>query len=133
MQPALSDRVRFGSFELDLRAGELRGNGDAVVLTEQQFRVVRMLVENAGEIITREEIKQKLWPNDTIVEFDHSINAAIKKLRQTLGDSAEAPSARGPALRRFAASNRVAVVCAAGTPKRQKKETAVGGQRQQSR
>ena len=91
MQPTLSDRVRFGSFELDLRAGELRGNGETVVLPEQQFQILRMLVEHARVIVTREEIKKKLWPNDTVVEFDHSINAAIKNLRRALGDSAETP------------------------------------------
>jgi len=91
MQPTLSDRVRFGSFELDVRAGELRGNGETVVLPEQQFQVLRMMVERAGVIVTREEIKKKLWPNDTVVEFDHSINAAIKNLRHALSDSADAP------------------------------------------
>jgi len=91
MQPTLSDRVRFGSFELDLRAGELRGNGQTVVLPEQQFQVLRMLADHGGEIVTRDEIKKKLWPNDTVVEFDHSINAAIKNLRRALGDSADAP------------------------------------------
>jgi DNA-binding winged helix-turn-helix (wHTH) protein len=91
MQPSLTDRVRFGPFELDLRAGDLRGNGEVVVLREQQFQVLRMLIECAGGIVTREEIKKKLWPNDTVVEFDHSINAAIKDLRRTLGDSADAP------------------------------------------
>jgi len=83
--------VRFGSFELDLRSGELRGNGGALVLPEQQFRVLRMLIEHAGVIVTREEIKSKLWPNDTVVEFDHSINTAIKNLRRALVDSAGSP------------------------------------------
>jgi len=84
-------RVGFGPFQLDLRAGELRRNDRSVVLHQQPFQVLLMLVELEGEIVTREEIKKKLWPNDTVVEFDHSINAAIKKLRRDLDDSADAP------------------------------------------
>src|SRR5271165_5182278 len=91
-------RVRFGVFELDLKAGELHSVADGavagdrqVVLQEQPFRVLLMLLERGGEIVTREEIQKKLWPNDTVVEFDHSINAAIKKLRKALGDSADEP------------------------------------------
>ena len=84
-------RVCFGPFELDLRAGELCRNGRSIVLHQQPFQVLLMLVELDGEIVTREEIKKKLWPNDTVVEFDHSINAAIRKLRRDLDDSADAP------------------------------------------
>ncbi|HET6930739.1 MAG TPA: winged helix-turn-helix domain-containing protein [Candidatus Acidoferrum sp.] len=89
-------RVRFGAFELDLKSGELypieKGQSDGkVLLREQSFQVLRMLVERAGEIVTRDEIKQRLWPNDTIVDFDHSINTVIKTLRRTLGDNAEDP------------------------------------------
>src|ERR1700680_5026107 len=91
MRSTLPDRVRFGVFELDLKAGELHQNGRTVQLQEQPFRILRMLAENAGEIARREEIKKKLWPNDTVVEFDHSINAATKSLRRALGDSAETP------------------------------------------
>jgi serine/threonine protein kinase/Tol biopolymer transport system component len=83
--------VCFGSFKLDLKAGELHQDGRKIRLQEQPFQVLRMLLERPGEVVTREEIKKKLWPNDTIVEFDHSINAAIKKLRLALGDSAEEP------------------------------------------
>ena len=83
--------VCFGPFKLDLKAGELYKEGGKILLQEQPFRVLRMLVENGGEVVTREEIRRTLWPNDTVVEFDHSINAAIKKLRQALGDSADAP------------------------------------------
>jgi DNA-binding winged helix-turn-helix (wHTH) protein len=86
-----SSRVRFGAFELDLRAGELHGDGETVLLRQQPFQLLLILVERNGEIATREEIKKKLWPNDTIVEFDHSINAAIRKLRNALGDSADDP------------------------------------------
>jgi serine/threonine protein kinase/tetratricopeptide (TPR) repeat protein len=87
-QPA---RVRLGVFELDLRSGELRAGAQKTLLREQPLQVLRMLVESEGELITREEIRKKLWPNDTIVDFDHSINAALKNLRRALGDSAEEP------------------------------------------
>src|SRR5689334_19745190 len=91
-----SGRVRFGAFELDLSTGELRSieardPNNKVLLREQVFQVLRMLVEHEGKIVTREEIKSRLWPNDTVVDFDHSINATIKTLRRTLGDSAENP------------------------------------------
>src|SRR5271167_2736005 len=92
MQPVqLSNSVRFGPFRLDLRAGELHKDDRKVRLQEQPFRVLKMLVERPGEVVTREELQKKLWPNDTIVEFDHSINAAIKRLRDALGDTAEKP------------------------------------------
>src|SRR5438552_12834333 len=83
--------VCFGPFMLDLRAGELCKDGRKIRLQEQPLQVLRMLIEHAGEVVTREEIKQRLWPNDTVVEFDHSINAAIKKLRLALGETAEKP------------------------------------------
>src|SRR5450755_2742030 len=84
-------RARFGVFELDFQAGELRKRGRVVLLQEQPFRVLLILVERRGELTTREEIRRKLWPNNTVVEFDHGINTAIKKLRQALGDSAQNP------------------------------------------
>jgi eukaryotic-like serine/threonine-protein kinase len=87
----ISHAVRFGPFKLDLKAGELYKDGGKILLQEQPFRILRMLVENGGDVVTREEIRRTLWPNDTFVEFDHGINAAIKKLRQALGDSADAP------------------------------------------
>jgi eukaryotic-like serine/threonine-protein kinase len=83
--------VCFGPFKLDLKAGELHQDGRKIRLQEQPFQVLKMLLEHPGEVVTREEIRKKLWPNDTIVEFDHSINAAIKKLRLALEDSAEEP------------------------------------------
>jgi DNA-binding response OmpR family regulator len=91
-----SARVRVGSFELDLRSGELRSVGadaatDRVILREQPFQVLRMLIERDGKIVTRDEIKKRLWPNDTIVDFDHSINVAIGVLRRAMGDSAANP------------------------------------------
>src|SRR5262244_754965 len=96
MGPAPHGRVRLGRFELDLKSGELRplrglDGAATVLLREQVFQVLRMLVERAGKIVTREEIRQRLWPNDTVVDFDHSINTVIKTLRRALGDSAEAP------------------------------------------
>jgi serine/threonine protein kinase len=90
-----SGRVRFGAFELDLATGELLSTdvaaGKGVILREQAFQVLRMLVERPGKIVSREEIKSRLWPNDTVVDFDQSINATIKTLRRTLGDSADSP------------------------------------------
>ncbi len=91
MTETLAGRVRFGKFELDLRAGELREGGRRIVLQDQPFQVLQILIESDGAIATREEIQNKLWPNNTIVEFDHGINTAIKKLRVALGDSAENP------------------------------------------
>jgi serine/threonine protein kinase/tetratricopeptide (TPR) repeat protein len=85
-------RVRVGSFELNLHSGELRSHLDeTVLLREQPFQVLRMLVEREGKLVTRSEIKERLWPNDTIVDFDHSINVAIGVLRRAFGDSAATP------------------------------------------
>src|SRR5438309_11916010 len=91
MEIALPDRLRFGAFEFNLKAGELRKGTRKVVLQEQPFQILVMLVERSGDLVTREEIQKRLWPNDTVVEFDHSINTAMKKLRLALGDSAEKP------------------------------------------
>jgi DNA-binding winged helix-turn-helix (wHTH) protein len=89
-------RVRFAAFELDLSTGELRtleapDPNHKVLLREQVFQVLRMLLEHEGRIVTREEIKATLWPDDTVVDFDRSINATIKTLRRALGDSADSP------------------------------------------
>lgn len=92
MKETLAPQVRFGTFELDVRRGELREGDRVVLLQEQPFRILLMLVERDGEIVTREEIQKQLWPDDTVVEFDQSINAAIKKLRKALGDSADEPT-----------------------------------------
>jgi serine/threonine protein kinase/TolB-like protein/Tfp pilus assembly protein PilF len=83
--------VSFGAFELDLRARELRKHGLKIRLPEQSIQVLAMLLERPGQVVLREEIQKKLWPNDTIVGFDHSINAAVKRLRRALGDEAETP------------------------------------------
>src|SRR6267154_2397411 len=91
-----SGRVLFGTFDLDLTTGELRSieapdPNNRVLLREQVFQVLRMLLEREGKIVTREEIKRRLWLADTIVDFDSSINATIKTLRRALGDSADNP------------------------------------------
>ena len=83
--------ARFGVFELDLAAGELRKNGAKLRLQEQPFQVLALLLERAGDVVTREELRQKLWPADTFVDFEHSLNTAVNKLRETLGDSASSP------------------------------------------
>src|SRR5215469_7520476 len=91
MNAVLSNVGRFGAFELDLRARELRKHGVKVGLPEQSIQILAMLLKRSGEVVLREEIRKRLWPNDTIVEFDHSINAAINRLRGALGDEAGLP------------------------------------------
>jgi DNA-binding winged helix-turn-helix (wHTH) protein len=91
MDPQPARLLRFGDFELDVRAGELRKHGLRIRLQDQSFQILLMLLEHPGEVVLREEIRQRLWPNNTIVEFDHSINAAIKRLRNALVESAEEP------------------------------------------
>ena len=89
--PKPSRFVHFGPFRLDLRAAELRRNGAKVRLPDQSIKVLTLLVESSGEVVTREELHRELWPNGTIVEFDTSINATIRRLREALGDSAGTP------------------------------------------
>ena len=91
MEETLPRCVRFGPFSLDLKAGELRAGSSAILLQEQPLQVLRILIENEGTLVSREEIRKRLWPNDTIVEFEHSINAAINKLRKALGDPVAEP------------------------------------------
>ena len=86
-----SNVVRFGLFELDLRAGELRKSGIKIKLQDQPFQILAMLLERPGEIVTREALQKRLWPQDTFVDFDLSLNSAVKKLRQALGDDSENP------------------------------------------
>src|SRR6266403_848883 len=83
--------IRFGVFEIDLQSGELRRDGLKVRLQEQPFQILAMLIERPGEMVTREDLCRKLWPADTFVDFDHSLNAAVKRLRDALGESAETP------------------------------------------
>src|SRR5579864_2134630 len=89
--PTSSKRVCFDVFEADLRSGELRKHGIKIKLHHQPFQVLAMLLEHPGEVVTREELKSKLWPLDTFVDFDVGLNSAVKKLRDALGDSAEIP------------------------------------------
>jgi len=84
--------VRFGPFEADPRAGELRKHGVKLKLVGQPFEVLAMLLECPGELVTREELRARLWPTDTFVDFDHGLNAAVNKLRDALNDSAEKPN-----------------------------------------
>jgi DNA-binding winged helix-turn-helix (wHTH) protein len=86
-----SQRARFGALEVDLRSGELRKQGVKIKLHHQPFQVLTILLEHPGEVVTREELKSKLWPFDTLVDFDVGSNSAVKKLRDALGDSAEIP------------------------------------------
>lgn len=88
--PALP-RYRFGNFELNVQSGELRRNGAKLRLQDQPFLVLRKLLESAGTVVAREEIHAALWPADTFVDFDTSLNTAIKRLREVLGDSADNP------------------------------------------
>jgi len=83
--------VRFGVFEVDRVSGELRKNGSRIRLQEQPFQVLTMLLERPGEMVTRELLRTKLWPADTFVDFDHSLNTAVNKLREALGDAAANP------------------------------------------
>jgi eukaryotic-like serine/threonine-protein kinase len=84
-------KTRFGAYEVDLRSGELYKHGIRMKLQDQPFQVLAVLLERPGEIVTRDELRQKLWPADTFVDFDTGLNSAIKKLRDVLGDSAEEP------------------------------------------
>ncbi len=91
MKPSSPSRVRFGLFELNVKTRELSTESQTVLLQEQPYRVLMLLLEHGSEVSTREEMKSKLWPNDTIVDFDHSINAVVKNLRRALDDGAENP------------------------------------------
>ena len=83
--------IRFGVFELDARSGELRRSGVLLNLQDQPLKVLECLLERPGELVTREALRQRLWPGDTFVDFEQGVNAAVKRLRETLADSAESP------------------------------------------
>src|ERR1700728_2678439 len=83
--------VRFGQFELHLRTGQLTKNGATIRLSQQPIQVLSLLLERPGEIVTREEFRQRLWSSDVFVDFDHGLNKSIQKLRDALGDSAGSP------------------------------------------
>jgi eukaryotic-like serine/threonine-protein kinase len=89
--PSEARVIHFGPIEVDVRAAELRNHGLKTRLHNQSFQILLMLLERPGDVVLREEIRKKLWPNDTIVEFDHSINAAVQKLREALGEAADEP------------------------------------------
>jgi TolB-like protein/DNA-binding winged helix-turn-helix (wHTH) protein len=83
--------VRFAGFELDTNSGDLRRNGKRIPVHDQALRILAMLVARPGEVVTRDEIRQELWPGDTVVEFENTVNSAVMRLRRALGDSAENP------------------------------------------
>src|SRR4029079_7888980 len=83
--------VRFDQFEVDLRSHELRKGGVRVRLQAQPFQILTLLLDRAGDVVTREDDPDRLWPDGTFVDFEHSMNAAIKRLRAALGDTAESP------------------------------------------
>ena len=89
--PSRARIARFGVFELDSRTGELRKRGIRVHLQEQPFQVLAMLVERAGDLVTRDELKQRLWSDSVFVDFEQGLNNAVAKIRTALGDSAESP------------------------------------------
>ncbi len=89
--PSKARVARFGVFEADVGTGELRKSGSRVRLQEQPFQLLVLLLENSGTVLTRDELRQKLWAQDTFVDFDHSLNTAVNKIRDALGDSASGP------------------------------------------
>jgi eukaryotic-like serine/threonine-protein kinase len=91
LEPRSSGILCFGTFEVDLRAGELRKQGKRIKVQEQPFHVLTVLLQRPGEVVTREELRNQNWPPDTFVDFDNSLNTAINKLREALGDSADNP------------------------------------------
>ena len=86
-----AEKIRFDVFVVDPRAGELLKEGRKIKLQEQPFRVLFLLLQKCGEVVTRDELRQELWPADTFVDFDHGLNSAVARLREALGDSAEKP------------------------------------------
>ena len=91
MRNECAEILRFGTFEVDLRSGEVRRQGVRIKLQEQPFHVLTVLLQRPGEVVTREELRNQNWPPDTFVDFDNSLNTAINKLREALGDSADSP------------------------------------------
>jgi len=89
--PGELQTLRFGAFELDVQTGELRKQGVRIRLQEQPLRILQMLLASPGRLVSREELRAALWPNNSYVDFDQGLNRAINKLREALGDSAEGP------------------------------------------
>src|SRR5882724_13628852 len=90
-QPRSTRQVYFGEFQLDLDTAELKNNGIKSSLVGQPLQILTVLLERPGELVTREDLKKKLWPEDTFVDFDQSLNKAVNRLREALKDSAEHP------------------------------------------
>ena|ERR1700692_1404008 len=90
-QPPSPSMLKFGPYLVDLAAGEVRKNGSRVRLQEKPLRVLALLAERQGQVVTREELKKRLWPEDTFVDFETGLNTAVSKLRDALSDSAEKP------------------------------------------
>src|SRR3981081_378991 len=86
-----ANSMRFGVYEFDLRSGELRKHGIRIKLQDQPCQILAILLEHRGEMVTREELQRRLWPSDTFVDFDHSLNTAVMRLREVLSDSSENP------------------------------------------
>ena len=91
MSAPLDSVVRFGAFELNLRTGELRKGGVRISLPDQPFQFLKTLLDRPGELVTRDELRQRLWSAETFVDFEHGLNAAVRRLRDALGDSADVP------------------------------------------
>src|SRR4029453_16143809 len=91
MSASMDPVVRFGPFQLDLRTGELRKAGARINLPEQPLQVLKALLDRPGDLVTREQLRQRLWPAETFVDFEHGLNAAVRRLRDALGDSADVP------------------------------------------
>lgn len=91
MDRAWANLIRFDQYEVDLRSGEIRKNGTRIRLQEQPFQVLSVLLQQPGEVVTREDLRLHVWPKDTFVDFDHALNTAIKKIRCALGDDAGVP------------------------------------------
>src|SRR5215471_16105681 len=122
MPPTVPDApaYRFGSFELDARSGELRKLGIRIKLQDQPRQILLLLLRHSGEVVTREQIQKRLWPDNTFVDFDNAINSAVRKLRDALGDTAENPRFVETVARRgyrfIASVSPVAVVPFRGAP-----------------
>src|SRR5437763_16787685 len=91
MRTERNEILRFGVFEVDVRAGEVHKQGVRIKLQEQPFHVLAVLLQRPGEVVTREELRSQNWPADTFVDFDNSLNTAVNKLREALRDSADSP------------------------------------------
>src|SRR5690242_19700983 len=92
LEPRVAANLRFGTYEVDLKSGELRKQGKRIRLQDQPFRVLSVVLQRPGEVVTRDELRAEIWPEDTFVDFDNGLNTTINKLREALGDSSNNPS-----------------------------------------